>query len=195
MTPKRSAIHSILTAYLVGFLLVMAGIPAAASFFLAMTTEELVDRSDAIVQGRVIRQRSQWDEQGQLIVTDTTSHVSEVIVGQAPSFVTVRTPGGTVGSVRIEAPGFPQFNSGEKVILFLEEDQEIQVSRIVGHQQGHFEVVERQDGVVLAVPRIEDAAGFFTQTGQFVPAPPSTEINTFKGRVRAEAARQGRPTN
>lgn len=100
-----------------------------------------------------------------------------------------------MGSVRIEAPGFPQFNSGEKVILFLEEDQEIQVSRIVGHQQGHFEVVERQDGVVLAVPRIEDAAGFFTQTGQFVPAPPSTEINTFKGRVRAEAARQGRPTN
>jgi hypothetical protein len=166
--------------------------PADASLFLAMTADELIGQSDAVVQGRVIRQQSQWDEQGQLIVTDTTVRVSETIVGQAPTFVTVRTPGGTVGNFRVEAPGFPQLNAGEEVILFLKNDEAIQVSRIVGHQQGHVEVVERRDGVVLAVPRIEDEAGLFTPSGQFVPAPPSTELSLFKQRVREVATRHGR---
>ena len=172
-----------------------ASLPVEASLFIAITAGELIEQSDAVVQGRVIHQESRWDEQGQLIVTDTTVRISEIIVGQAPTLVTVRTPGGTVGSFRVDAPGFPRLNGGEEVILFLKDDEEIQASRIVGHQQGHFEVVERLDGVVMAVPRIEDGAGFYTPSGQFVPAPPSTELSSFKGRVRAEAARLGRSTD
>ena len=169
--------------------------PADASVFIAMTAEELIGQSDAVIQGDVVSQQSRWDEQGQLIVTDTTVRVSEVIVGEAPPVVTVRTIGGGVGRLLVEAPGFPQLDPGEAVLLFLKNDEAIQASRIVGYEQGHFEVVERRDGVVLAVPRIEDDAGFFTPSGQFVPAPPSTELSSFKKRVRAEAGRLGRATN
>jgi hypothetical protein len=169
--------------------------PAEASLFLAMTPEELIEQSDAVVQGRVIHQQSRWDEQGRLIVTEATVRVDEFIVGKGPPVLKVRTFGGEVDGFHVEAVGFPRFNDGEEVILFLKRDEEIQASRIVGYQQGHFEVVERLDGVVLAVPRVEDGAGFFTPSGQFVPAPPSTELGTFKQRVRAEAARLGRSTN
>jgi hypothetical protein len=168
-------------------------LPVHASLFVAMTAEELIEHSEAVIQGKVIAQRSHWDEQGKMVVTDTTVHVTDTIVGVPREFETVRTLGGSVGRFHVQAIGFPQLNKGEQVILFVQSSDG--VSRIVGHQQGHFEVVERLDGVLLAVPRIEDGAGLFTLSGEFMPAPPSTGLDTFKQRVRAEATRLGRSTN
>ena len=176
------------------FALIVAGVvPASASTFVAMTAEELIQEADAVVQGRVIRLESKWDAEGRIIVTEATVQVSDTIVGNAPAQIVVQTPGGKVADYRVEALGFPQLAEGEEVVLFVKTDQSIQMSRIVGHQQGHFEVVTRLDGVTLAVPRIEDGVSFLTPSGRFIPAPPSTELNTFKGRVRAEAARIGKP--
>lgn len=166
---------------------------AQAATFVAMTDEELIQQSDAVVQGQVIRLESKWDPQGRIIVTEATIQVSETIAGVATSQIVVQTPGGKVNDYRVEALGFPSLNNGEEVILFIKDDQSLQVSRIVGHQQGHFEVVKRLDGVTLAVPRIEDGASFLTPSGKAIPAPRSTELAAFKGRVRAEAARVGKP--
>jgi hypothetical protein len=166
--------------------------PAHASTFVAMTAEELIQEADAIVQGQVVRLESKWDQNGRIIVTETTIRVSEAIVGSAPAEIVVRTPGGRVNDFKVEALGFPQFTRGEEVILFIKDDQDQQVSRIVGHQQGHFEVVTRLDGVTLAVPRVEDGVSFLTPSGRVVPAPRSSELAAFKGRVRTEAARLGK---
>jgi hypothetical protein len=174
-------------------MLVVGSALAQAATFVAMTDEELIQQSDAVVQGQVIRLESKWDPQGRIIVTEATIQVSETIAGVAPSQIVVQTPGGKVNDYRVEALGFPSLNNGEEVILFIKDDQSLQVSRIVGHQQGHFEVVKRLDGVTLAVPRIEDGASFLTPSGKAIPAPRSTELAAFKGRVRAEAARVGKP--
>jgi len=171
----------------------IGSLTAHASTFVAMTAEELIQQSDAVVQGKVLRLDSKWDAHGRIIVTEATIQVSESIVGNAPAQIIVRTPGGKVNDYRVEALGFPQFNKGEEVVLFIKDDQSLQVNRIVGHQQGHFEVVKRLDGVTLAVPRIEDGVSFLTPSGRSVPAPRSTELDTFKGRVRAAAARLGKP--
>lgn len=175
------------------FLMIVGILPASASTFVAMTAEELIAEADAVVQGTVIQLESRWDKNGRIIVTEATVQVSEAIVGSAPSQIVVKTPGGEVANYRMEALGFPQLAKGEEVILFLKADQNIQVSRIVGHQQGHFEVVKRLDGVSLAVPRIEDGVSFLTPSGKAIPAPRSRELTTFKGRVRAEAVRIGKP--
>jgi hypothetical protein len=172
---------------------IVAGIaPVGASTFVAMTAEELIEEADAVVQGRVIGLESKWDEQGRIIVTEAIVQVGETIAGVAPSQIVVRTPGGKVADLRVDAIGFPQLAEGEEVILFVKEYPGIQVSRIVGHQQGHFEVVTRLDGVTLAVPRMEEGVSFLTPSGKPLPAPRSTELGAFKGRVRAEAARIGK---
>jgi hypothetical protein len=178
----------------IGMLVVIvAGIaPVCAATFVAMTAEELIQEADAVVQGRVIRLESKWDQQGRIIVTEATVEVSETIAGVAPAQIVVQVPGGKVADYRVDAPGFPQLAESEEVILFVKEDRSMQVNRIVGHQQGHFEVVERLDGVTLAVPRIEEGVSFLTPSGRPVPAPHSTELDTFKGRVRAEAVRIGK---
>jgi len=185
--------HTLLVKLGLLTMLVVGSLTAHASTFVAMTAEELIQQSDAIVQGQVVRLDSKWDRNGRIIVTEATIRVSDTIAGNARGQIVVQTPGGKVNDYRVEALGFPQLRQGEEVILFIKDDQTLQVSRIVGHQQGHFEVVKRLDGVTLAVPRIEHGASFLTPSGKSIPAPRSTEISAFKGRVRAEAARLGKP--
>ena len=166
--------------------LCLAALPAAASTFLHMSTRELVTQADALVRGRVVALESFWSESGRLIVTEATIEVEQTILGEAPATVTVRTAGGRVGDVIVEAHGFPSFEQDEHVLLYLE-DSEDGTYRVLGYQQGQFRVVRRLDGVTLAVPMVEDGVRFLTAAGQAGPEPRSVELGTFVHRVRALA--------
>ena len=174
---RRTVLFTLLVA------LALGTVPAAASTFLAMSRDELVAGADAVVQGRVIDQQSFWSEGGRVVVTEATVKVRQVIAGQAPDVVRVRTVGGTIGDYRVEAHGFPQFDRGQKVILFLTFEQAGE-ARVLGYQLGHYEVVRRLDGVRLAVPQVEDGAAFFTASGQLAPEPRSVPLSQFKRSIR-----------
>lgn len=158
--------------------------PGGASTFVALTDAELVGGAEAIIQGRVVSQETLRTPDGRLIVTEAVVRVREVLAGEAAEFVTVRTVGGRLGNLRIEAPGFPQFNAGERVILFLEPEPEGEQKRVRGYQQGHFEVVRRLDGVQMVVPRIEEGTRLVTRDGRVLPEPQSTRLSAFKRTVR-----------
>lgn len=163
--------------------LALAAVPASASTFLAMSDVELVTQADAVVQGRIVKQSSRWDDAGRVIVTDALVRVQSVLAGKAPKFVTVRTAGGEVGDYGVEAVGFPKFEPREKVLLFLLDSGD-GTSRVLGYQQGHFQVVKRKDGVKLAVPRTEDGAAFLRRDGTLKPERQSMRLRDFKRGVR-----------
>lgn len=166
--------------------LCLAAMPAAASIFLHMSTRELVTQADALIRGRVVDLESSWSESGRVIVTDATIEVEQALLGSVPQTVTVRTFGGQVDDVIVEAHGFPRFEQDEHVLLYLEADDDGTL-RVLGYQQGHFRVVTRLDGVTLAVPMVEDGVRFFTRAGQAGPEPRSVEIGTFTNQVRSLA--------
>lgn len=170
-------------------LVALVAAPSMASTFLAMSDVELVTQADAVVQGRIISQRSSWDAAGGVIVTESAVRVQQVLVGRAPDVVTVRTAGGQVGDLAVDAVGFPKFNDRERVLLFLSDNGD-GTSRVLGYQQGHFEVVERLDGVKMAVPRTEDGASFLSRSGQLKPERPSMLLRDFKRGVRRIAREQ-----
>jgi hypothetical protein len=151
-----------------------------------MSDVELVTQADAIVQGRVISQKSLWDATGRVIVTESVIRVQNVLNGQAPTTVTIRVAGGEVGDFAVDAIGFPKFRDREKVVLFLRDNGD-GTSRVLGYQQGHFEVVKRNDGVKLAVPRTEDGAVFLTRSGALLPERQSMRLQDFKRGVRRVA--------
>lgn len=188
MRSKRALVLAVLAALLLGT-------AAFASTFVAYDSRAMVDNSERVVQGRVIGVESFWNEDGRLIVTEATVRVSDTIVGTSTALVTVRVPGGTVNDLRVEAAGFPSFAAGQDVILFLSSSDRGNFQRVVGHQQGHFEVVERNDGVSLAVPQIDEGARLLTRSGARLPTPRSTELSEFKNRVRGLAERAGRIVN
>ncbi len=174
------------------FVACLLAVKAHSSTFIAMSQADLVRQADAVVQGEVIGLQSSWTPSGRIIVTDATIAVDEVLVGNTSSTLTVRTFGGKVGDYTVEAHGFPTFQMGERVILFVYLDPDDGTLRVLGYQQGHFRVVTRLDGVTLAVPMVEDGARFFTPGGTLTPEPQSVEIGSFKSAVRAAARRVGR---
>lgn len=167
-------------------------IPASASTFVAMTEGELISQSDSVIQGEVVSVRSHWSQSGRIVVTDATVRVDEVLIGDSPAVVQVRTFGGQVNDFVVATQGFPQFEAGRKVLLYLYKEPSDQSLRVLGYQQGHFRVVTRLDGVTLAVPQVDENTRLLRPDGSPIPVPASVEIGKFKNRLLDVAEKLGR---
>ena len=159
-------------------------IPAQASTFLAMTPGEMVNEADAVVRGRVVETNSFWSESGRVVMTEARVAVKETIAGDAPTIINVRTAGGQVGDFRVEASGFPSFEKGDRVILFVKNGEAMGAYRVVGYQLGHYSVVKRDDGVRVAVPQTDEGVRFLTRSGRLMPEPRSVRLRDFRRGVR-----------
>jgi hypothetical protein len=169
----------------------VAGIPAGASTFLAMSQRELVRDSAAVVDGEVLQVHSFWDPAGRIMITEAIVRVTDTIVGDAGSVVIVRTFGGTVEGYTVKAEGFPTFNRGERLLLFLEPERD-GAHRITGYQQGQYRVTRNKEGVDVAIPTFEAAAALLTRDGRQAQRPRALPLATLKSQIRTEARGLGR---
>jgi hypothetical protein len=165
--------------------------PAAASTFLALSQKELVEQADAVVAGRIVERQSFWNEEHTAILTEAVLQVEDVIVGSAPAYVNLRTFGGQVDDYRIVAHGFPTFQLGERLVLFLEPEKD-GAQRVLGYQQGQFRIRGEQ-GKEMAVPAIDLGARLLRPDGSEAPAPQPMPLAQFKQQLRETAGRVGRP--
>lgn len=167
-------------------LIVAAAVPASASIFVAMDRAELVAASQAVVVGQVVGARSFWNEDATAILTEAVVRVDETVAGAAPRFVTVRTFGGTVGSLRIEAHGFPTFREGQRMVLFL--DGVDATAEVVGYQQGQYRIVTRaSDGIDVAVPAVDGGATLVRMDGSRAERPRAMALSTLVESIRTAA--------
>ena len=172
----------------------LLALPASASTFVAMDEIDLVAAADAVVVGEVIDIHSFWNQRGTLIVTEATVLIKEVVAGDAPAEITVRTMGGEVSGYKVEAHGFPTFEPGQTQLMMLHRaaDGSLQVA---GYRQGQFRVLQRADGTRVAMPMVGDAR-FLTKDGEVAPAPRALPLETLKNNlrtVRAQLDRVARP--
>ncbi|MEM7051991.1 MAG: hypothetical protein AAF604_20150 [Acidobacteriota bacterium] len=163
---------------------IFSTIPAAASTFVAIDTKDLVNKSDQIVQGKVTETESFWDETGRVIVTEALIQVEDTLAGKAESWVRVRTFGGEVDGYTVEAHGFPKFEVGERLVVFLENPDNLnEASRVMAYQQGHFRIVE-QDGVEKAVSTADGGGSLLSLTGDLALAPHFDSLDDLRQQVR-----------
>lgn len=181
-------LHRILLACLAVAL--MAG-PASASTFVAMDTAQLVAASEAVVQGEVAEVYSFWNQDGSAVMTEARVLVDEVVSGQAPSEVVVRTFGGRVGDYVLEAHGFPTFQEGQKVLLFLQRAED-QTLRVTGYRLGEFRLATGRGGEMIAHPTLERGVQLLFEDGTPAPRPQPVSVEVLKNQIRAFAAQ--RPT-
>lgn len=167
-------------------LIAAVAVPASASIFVAMDQAELVAASQAVVVGKVLDVRSFWNDDATAIVTEAVVRVDETVAGEAPRFVTVRTFGGTVGTLRIEAHGFPTFAEGQRMLLFL--DGVGATAEVVGYQQGQFRIVTRtSDGMDIAVPAVDGGATLVRMDGARVERPRAMPLSALVESIRTTA--------
>lgn len=164
--------------------LLLVALPAAASTFVSMSPRQLSREADAVVVGRVLQTHSYWNEDASMILTDVTVAVDETISGEAPGVVHVRTYGGTVGNFRIEASGFPEFTEGERVLMFLQADDEDGSIRVLGYRQGLYRIARGNDGSEIAVPSVEPGVRYLNADGSEAPAPRAIRLREFRSFIR-----------
>lgn len=174
-------------------LVLAAAIPAGASTFLAMSQKELVAQSDAVVLGDVLQINSFWSPSGRIVITEAMVRVEETIAGEAPTVLILKTFGGTVGGFTVNAEGFPEFNVGDRLLLFVQNQADGTVE-VTGYRQGQFRVFSDR-GIQKAVPTLESGVRLLNRDGRLAPRPAAVELEAFKSQIRNNAGRAGRLAN
>lgn len=172
----------------VGLAILLMAVPVTASTFVAMDQAELVAASDAVIQGEVLEVYSFWNKEGNAVLTEARILVEEVVAGQAPSEVVVRTFGGRVGDYVLEAHGFPVFQKGQHLLLFLHQGQDASL-RVTGYRLGEYRVARGDHGQLVAMPTLEPGIRLLARDGKPAPRPEVVPLETLKSQIRGLAAR------
>jgi hypothetical protein len=84
----------------------------------------LTQGADVILAGKVLQQKSKWNENRSRIYTDATIQVEEYLKGNTnESSIVVTYLGGEVGGVGELYTHMPNFNDDEEILVFLKKDQ------------------------------------------------------------------------
>ncbi|HSG41364.1 MAG TPA: fibronectin type III domain-containing protein [Thermoanaerobaculia bacterium] len=95
-----------------------AAVPLAATSFVGVSDEALVDQARVAVVARVV---SADPRAGGGFATEYVVEVERTLKGTAPGRLRVRTPGGEgADGLALTVHGAPRFRAGERVLLFLE---------------------------------------------------------------------------
>lgn len=120
-------------------LLVTIGV-ASPSIVLPVGFDELVARAELVFVGQVVDRRSVYlSGPDRPIVTDVTFDVLRVLKGSSGLRTKLTFLGGTVGGETLVIDGMPQFQIGERDILFV--GDRTAASPLVGFWQGRYRVV------------------------------------------------------
>ena len=165
----------------------MAGSLLHATLVPRMSIEQMIDDSELIVQGTVLRSWSDWDRARQFIWTHYELQVSDTMKGLPNVKLVVSEPGGIIGETAMQIAGAPRYQVGDEVVLFLNRTP-IGYLRSCGWGQGKFGVIGR-DGGTGPVVRSAARGVSFVEAAVEQPAgikKVHTPITSFSGLALAE---------
>lgn len=132
------------TRLLPAILVFVGGVAASsgATSVVPVTFDELVDNAREIFLAQVVGIQANWldSRDGRAIVTLVTFRVDESFKGGLQTQTSIEFLGGTIGDVRFEVVGMPEFRIGDREVLFV--GDRTAVSPLVGFMQGRFRVVK-----------------------------------------------------
>ena len=129
------------------FALALLALPALGSIVLEVTVEQLAEKADRIVRGRVVEQSVLLERGGRAIWTRYHVRVEETLAGEGTKEVVVHVPGGRMGELRQEVHGVARLRTNDEVVVFLWKDRQGRL-RVLGQAQGAFRVrAEGRSGV------------------------------------------------
>lgn len=168
--------------------LALTPLASEATLMRAVTFDQKVETSAAIIVGECVRTESKWDRSGKQILTYATFRIEKTIKGspQPNQELTVVTPGGTVGHIRQDSIGVPSFSEGDDHLLFVRNSE---VGPTVAYlEQGAYDVVGKA-GERIVMPMASEAAHIDEQRGVAVPAEEARPLGQFEKEVRAAEKR------
>ena len=154
-----------------------------------LSLEEMVGRSELIVQGGCLRTWTAWDAQTRFVWTHNEIQVTDALKGGRSAVVVVSEPGGPLGEIEVSIEGMPRYQPGEEVVLFLYRTP-IGFLRSRGLGQGKYKVQadalsgERRLQGELGGVAVVEAAGAARATRTDLRQFDGARLEEFKSLVR-----------
>lgn len=99
--------------------------------------------ADVIATGKVVKQKSEWNENKTRIFTEVTVNVGEYLKGSTNNETLVlRTLGGEVGEVGEFYTHMPRFSKDEEVLLFAKKDKKDNTYKVFDGENGKITVYQ-----------------------------------------------------
>lgn len=117
--------------------LVLAACLANAATLEKLTLDEMIEKSTAIVRGRVLAPST--SVRGSVLYTHFPVEVLEQWKGQPARQAEVMVPGGSRGSLHQHFPGAPSLVTGKEYVLFLWTGRS-GAAQVIGFTQGVFDI-------------------------------------------------------
>lgn len=162
-------------------------IAAHASLARAATFDDKVENAAAILVGKCVKQRADWDPDHRWILTYSTFTVEKSLKGSSQPEVTVVTPGGVVGGIHQDTIGMPAFREGNDNVLFIRNTAA--GPTVLYFEQGAYDVVRNDKGDRIVQPVASDAVHIDTQRGMAVAPEGPRPLPQFEREV-GEAMRR-----
>jgi hypothetical protein len=156
-----------------------------------LSLDQMSDQSSAIVHGKVVASRMEWNSTHTSIVTIYTVKASRYLKGGLGDTFELTELGGQVGNLSMNADGVPRFTAGEEVVLFVWTDGIYHLNQAIGFEQGVFRVrTEAASGMKYVnrnVPLVP--AGRLVSSERATGYQQSRELSSFLGQVSASVSR------
>jgi hypothetical protein len=151
---------------------------------------DLARRASTIARGRVVAVDARWLDGRRRIETVVTLDAERYLKGAERSAIQFRVPGGRLGRYRNIVVGAPQFEVGQRVIVFLG-SADTALPYTMGLGQGVFRVAQGQTDWVVTSPVVLPQTGTSLRIIRGDPARRPLPLAEFEERVRelAGAAR------
>ncbi|HSP88455.1 MAG TPA: hypothetical protein VLN45_10005 [Ignavibacteriaceae bacterium] len=99
--------------------------------------ERLTVDADIILTGKVIQQKSIWNDNQSKIYTNVTIEVEEYLKGKSNnSKIIITYPGGEIGEVGELYSHMPEFKNDEEVLLFVKKNEKENTLVVLNGQDG-----------------------------------------------------------
>lgn len=166
-----------------------AAATASATTMLALSVDELTQRADMVVVGRVIATEPRESEDGKRISTLVTLQVEESWKGRPAQEVRILALGGTLDGISQVVMGAARFAEGEEVVVFLRSLRGPEpLTEVVGMAQGKLAVERNAEGIQVAVPSLQGLELVQPGGREVRPAPVSGPIPVRELQERVRAA-------
>jgi hypothetical protein len=109
---------SVRTCFVLLLMLFTAGM-SRATVVQRLSLERLVDKSEFIIHGRIVRSWTAWDQSHKYIWTHHNVEIHDPIKTSGPADIVVSVPGGTLDGIGMQISGTVTLIPGEEVVLFL----------------------------------------------------------------------------
>lgn len=173
---------------LISVVLAFAPVAAEATIAKAMRFDEKVENAAAIVVGKVVAQRSQWDAARNWILTYSTFRIEKTLKGQPAQEITIVTPGGKVGDVAQDVVGVPHFREGEEHVVFVRNSQA--GPTVLYFEQGAYRLEKNDRGDRMVNPLVSSAVLVDTQRGVAVAPERPRPLREFEDNIRDSVRRR-----